>query len=236
LARESDAALDAGEYRAAIEKCTEALALAPNYAGALFSRGTVFTTYLRDRWYVLNPERRLALAGAAFRDGARSAELWPASNPARLNYYAAVIYLARARSAPDICKEALAGLDALLKRGWPYTPLTDYERAFRFNVRAQAHQFLGKLKEAEDDYARSIHANPGTPLWYQMRAQFWEQTGRADLAEKDWSQAEQLERGIDKSPVKPAAQPESRLPEIPRANGDIFDSDKSPRDTRSSPN
>jgi hypothetical protein len=228
-------ALERLDFRAAVQKCTDALSLAPNYGGALYGRAKILTFYFQDRWDVLNPTRRLALAGAAVRDASRSFEICPEWNPAHLDYYHAFIYLARAKSDPTMYAAAIVGLDAMLERGWPYTPLTDYERAYRFSLRAQACQLLGKLKDAEDDYARSIRADPGTRFWYQRRAQFWEQIGRFDLAEKDWQKGEQVAAGKDKSPVKIPAPPNSRLPELPSANRDIFDSDKFPADVRSAP-
>jgi tetratricopeptide (TPR) repeat protein len=235
LAGDSEEPLHARDYRGAIRKCNEALALAPDYARALYQRGRIYTLYLLDHWSVLDPEQRLAFAIAASRDASRSVDLYPRSNLAHLFCFQAIINVAWAKSAHRMCTRAVAGLDALPKRPWPYPPLSDDERAFLFNLRAQAHQFLGKLKEAEEDYALSIRADPDVPWWYQMRAQFWEQLGRASLAKADRMKAEELGAGEDDPPAKPISEPDSLLPEVPRGTGEMPDFDKIPRDVRSSP-
>jgi hypothetical protein len=236
LARESLEPLLARDYRFAIQKCDEALSLVPDYAGALYRRSKIYAFYLHLQWNVLNPEPRLAFAVAARRDASRSADLcaWP--NDTQLYYCQAMILEARARSAPRTCARALERLDALSKRGWPYEPLSDADRAYLFNLRAQAHEFLGKLKEAESDYGESIRFEPDEGGSYLMRASLRQQMGRLDLAEEDRTKAEELGAVRDKRAAKPVSEPESLIPEVPGANGGTVDLDKSKGDVRPSAN
>jgi len=193
LVREADALRRSGKYRSAAEKCEQALLLAPDYGGALLQRGKVYLYYLGTHWQELTAEERGRYALFAYQDSNRCEVMFPEWNEAWLVHGQNIIYVARLNSLPKGFQNARAKLEEMLGRDWP-NPLTDSERSYAFNLRAQCHNFLGDMEQAEKDYAESILLAPDEPRWYLNRAQFWEQQGRPQLEKADREKAQALRR------------------------------------------
>ena len=95
------------------------------------------------------------------------AEIFPEWNESWLYHDQNVIYYAGslpydASSFADTIKH----VDEMLSADWPNDPLTDRQRGFAFDIRAQCHQFLGEIDAAESDYNESIAKALDEPRWY----------------------------------------------------------------------
>jgi Flp pilus assembly protein TadD len=74
---------------------------------------------------------------------------------------------------------------------------TAQEQSQAFNIRAEAHEFLGHFKQAEHDYNQAIRFAPNDPNLYSNRAEFWDQRGQHYLAALDRLMASALEMWQD---------------------------------------
>jgi len=119
--------------------------------------------------------------------------MFPEWNETWLVHAQIIIYVARFNSLPEGFHNAREKLDEMLGDDWPNS-LTDRERSYAFNLRAQCHHFLGEMEQAEKDYGESIRLAPDEPRWYLNRAQFWEQQGRPELERADREKAQALRR------------------------------------------
>jgi tetratricopeptide (TPR) repeat protein len=208
LVRDADRLRRSGSFRQACEKCNEALELAPDYAGALLQRSKVYLYYVGTHWKSLTDAARHRYADWAFDDSYRCVEIFPEWNQPWLFHSQNVIYYAA--SLPhdaSTFRDAIKSIDEMLSDDWSNNPLTDSERGFAINLRAQCHHFLGEMEEAERDYNKSILQAPDEPRWYLNRAQYWEQQGRKDLAERDRQTAQSARQAridSEKNPEKGA--------------------------------
>ena len=78
-------------------------------------------------------------------------------------------YVALLRNDTTSLRRGIQSVDDLLKGKWVYTNLTDKERSFAINCRAQCYHFLGDLDAAERGYNESIRLDPDEPRWYINR-------------------------------------------------------------------
>ena len=119
-----------------------------------------------------------------------------------------MIYVARFNPAPEFLQGALDGVERMLGKTWA-NPLSVREQSFAFNLRAQCHQFLGKMHDAQKDYEKSIRLAPDEPRWYLNRAQFWQQQGQVELEQSDREKARSL-RSDAAAPLAPQAEVDNR--------------------------
>jgi len=192
LVRDAKGSVRTGEYAVAANRCARALVLAPKYGGALLERSNVYLHYLGSQWGVLELEDKLRYADAAFRDSYRCLEMYPALNSCRLIHTQNIIYQGCLRSDDSQFLLAVAEMNKMLREDWMYGTLTDAERSFATNCRAQCKAFLGEIQEAERDYGESIRLLPDQPRWYLNRADFWDHSGRPELATWDRRKAKSL--------------------------------------------
>jgi hypothetical protein len=116
----------------------------------------------------------------------------PRWNHARSIYMQSILNYACARADASLFQHAIEMTDQVLRPDLFGNTLTNYEKSFVVNVRAQAHHLLGEMSLAEKDYIESIRTEPQEPQWYLNRAQFLEQRQRPELAQSDRLKAEEL--------------------------------------------
>ena len=163
-----------GSYRAAAEKCNEALRLVPEYGGALLERSKVYFYYLVSHWDSLTPEQRTEYAWWAHNDAGLCHVKYVSLHEPFLFLLETTNYVAFLESDPDGFLLALKGVKETLDDHEYRETLTEGQWGFLYNIRAQAHHFLGEMSEAEKDYAESIKRAPLEPQWYLNRASFWD--------------------------------------------------------------
>jgi tetratricopeptide (TPR) repeat protein len=190
--READTLRRTGYYRAASERCNEAIRLAPQYAGAFLQRSKVYLYYCGVNWKAISLEERLRYAEWAFEDSLRCIEILPEWSSPALIYLESSIYLSLLRSDLDGFRREIQTVGEFLDEKLPHAAFIDEEKSFAINCRAQCHQFLGNLTEAERDYSESIRLDPNEPRWYLNRAQFWDQRGKPELSASDRHEAQSL--------------------------------------------
>jgi tetratricopeptide (TPR) repeat protein len=195
LVREADELRRSGKFRDAQKNCNDALALAPNYGAAMLQKSKVALYYLGTQWDRLTPEIRINCAEMAYRDSEQCIENFPEINAAWLIHGQNMIYLSHVRSQPEGFRNLLTSTDLWIKDG--LQRFSESERGFLCNLRAQCHQFLGELKEAEKQYDESVRLAPTEPRWYLNRAQYWDQVGKPELAVIDRQSAQAIRDGRD---------------------------------------
>jgi Trypsin-like peptidase domain len=222
LVRESEQPLWDHDFASAREMCDRALSLAQDYADALQNRSRVSICELEIRWDDLDAHERLRLAQAAYQDSTRCVELDPEWNLGCLYRQHSTILLARAKGLPGECRKVLEALDGLLKRGWPYEPLSDSDRAFLFSLRGQAHGVLGEMDSADEEFTESIRIDPQEAYYYTLRAELRDRMGRKDLAKADRLKAQQLAEA--NAPARHKVERPSLvvLPAVPEPDPDPF--------------
>ncbi len=207
--READGLRRAGDYVAASQKCNDAIGLAPDYAGAYLQRSKVYLYYCGANWNRLGHEERLRYAQWSSDDSLKCIELLPDWTLPYLICLQNSVYVSLLRNDPDGFRREIQTVDEFLTSDWPREPFTDQDRSFAINCRAQCHQFLGHLAEAEPDYNESIRLDPDEPRWYSNRALFRDQHSRAELADADHREAENLRRKRILAASEPSASPET---------------------------
>ncbi len=194
LACEAASLRGRGKYNESIEKCNDALKLAPDYAGALLQRSITYMFILGVNWHTLSLEHRRYLSSWAAADSDRARVLDPGSCGAALTFFQSVLYQAFAHSRPQDFRFVETETSFILGLSWEVAPLDDHDKSYFYNLRAQAHHFLGEFAEAERDYEESLRMEPTEPRWYLNRAQYWDQKGRPELAQEDRRNAERVKR------------------------------------------
>ncbi len=178
------------EYSNAAVRCSEAIALAPQYGGAFIERSKDRLYLLGNQWNKLTPQDMSSYQDAAFRDSYHCLEMFPEWNYARLIHTQNSIYTAVLRPEPSWFQPVIEDMNKMLGDNPGLDPLTPWERSFAINCRAQCHVFLGQAESGSLDYAESIRLAPDEPRWYVNRADFWNKNGRPDLAKADLLRAE----------------------------------------------
>ena len=108
-------------------------------------------------------------------------------------------------------QDTLKRADDLLRRDFPFHHLSNWERSFAINLRAQCHFFLDEMNEAEKDYNESISLAPTEPSWYVNRARYWDKAGKPKLAEEDRRQAQALQASPEPASFRISSRPALRL-------------------------
>ena len=197
LLNDADELLSVGSYDAVVEKCDAALALAPQYTGALLQRSKAYLFRLAGNWAGITAERRLAYIDRALEDSNRCLEMGATWTEAALTRAHIMVYAGRLRSNPKALRDAICMIDALLARARPLPSPTVAEQADAFYIRALAHEFLGQAKQSETDYSLSIRLAPMEPDRYRARAAFLERSGRWYDAALDQLMASALENWLN---------------------------------------
>jgi tetratricopeptide (TPR) repeat protein len=182
----------AGRNSTAVGICNDVLGIAPDYGGALLERSKAYLFFLGSQWNRLTVEERRQYSSWATSDSERCNDANPRSNHVRMIHLQNIIFETCAYSEQAGFQYVVERTTKVLSPEWSGEPLTDHERGFALNLRAQAHYFLEEMKEAEDDYGRSVHEDPHEPRWYLNRAQFWDQMNRPDLANADRRRSSEL--------------------------------------------
>jgi tetratricopeptide (TPR) repeat protein len=182
----------AGSLDGAVVNCNAAASIAPKYAGALLERGTAYLFFLGLSWQRLAADDRLQYSTWALSDCYRANELAPESNLARQMYLQSVIYHAAVLADPMGFRHVVSETNRILGAEASIFCLTEHDRSFLNNLRAQAHHFLHDFESAEKDYTSAIRLGPKDPRWYLNRAKFWDDTGQTDRAKSDRLEAARL--------------------------------------------
>ena len=145
-----------------METCNEALRRVPNYGGALLERSKAYFYYLVTHWDGLTLEERKRYSDWALADAFKCANDHPVLHAPELFRIEVIIYIAFLYSDPDGFRFALAPINKIQNVEAMSDTLTDSQLAFsRLNTRAQAHQFLGEMEEAE---RTTMNQSDGHPL------------------------------------------------------------------------
>ena len=218
LVRAADDLQRSGKLREAQLNCDEALALVPTYGNALIQRSKVLLDFLGTQSGGLSHEEKLAYAKSALSDSDRSVSLYPSWNEACLFNMEGKIYVARLTADTAEFRRTLKRADDMLRRDFPFHPLTDWGRSFAVNLRAQCHFFLGEMRQAGEDYNESITMAPNHASWYVNRARYWDKVGKPELAEADRRQAQAL--GFGRNAASPLSSSRPALPSLPKPTPD----------------
>jgi hypothetical protein len=194
LVREAERLRVAGKYGEAGRRCNDALAIAPRYGGALIQRSKVYLYFLGNHWHELTHDERSRYARWAFEDSYRALERCLESVDFAMIHLQNLVYLAALDLRADAPEAVLQTVDEFLHRNPLADQLTDNQRSFVLNLRAQVYHLQRRPSLAERDYAESIRLAPNEPRWYLNRAQFWDQEGRGELAIADRLKAENIRR------------------------------------------
>ena len=133
--------------------------------GGLLERSETYRLYLKRFWQVIPVGDCQRLADWAYSDSQKCVELYPSWNYAIIIHALNEIQHSRASSNSIGCQSAVKRMDALLER-WRPSELTDFERCFAINCRAQGYHFLNDLEKAKASFAESIQLDPSEPRWY----------------------------------------------------------------------
>ena len=138
------------DYRAALKKVNEAIALAPEHAGAFLERSKVYLYELGTKWGAMTPEERLQHAELAFADSSRCVGTSPDWNSPYLFDSQNRIYLALLRPDPRIFHSVIANVGEMLSDGWPSPKLSDAERGFALSCRGEVLPLPRGLQKGRD--------------------------------------------------------------------------------------
>ncbi len=175
-----------GDYHAALAACNEVVNLAPKYVSALLERSKVYLYFIGHNWNDLTRENRGRYAKWARSDAVRCIANDPEWNAPYLICAQIDIYIAVLESEADGLRNIIKSINKMLGPNWIAGALSESERAFAINCRAQCYHFLGELEHAETDYAESIRIDPDEPTWHFNRAQFRKQAKDDARADDDW--------------------------------------------------
>ena len=103
-------------------------------------------------------------------DSFRCVKLFPEWNAAWLIHCQNLIYVDCLIHDARVVSGSCEKLDEMLSDKWDNDPLTEPERGFAINIRAQCHHYLGELDDAKRDYDEAIRLQPDEPRWYLNRA------------------------------------------------------------------
>jgi hypothetical protein len=148
--------------------------------------------YVAEQWVKLSAAERIEFANSAYAASFRCLELCPEWNLAHLIHTQNVIFEAVLSSDLSGFRFAKRRLDEMLGREWGNEPLSNTEKSFAFNCRAQCQLFLGELESARRDYGDSIRLDPGDPQLYLNRSKLLRHLGSTQLAEADERHARRL--------------------------------------------
>jgi tetratricopeptide (TPR) repeat protein len=210
--REAESMRRDARYREAQAKCDAALAIAPQYGGALLERAKVSLHFLGAEWELLTLEQRRGYANQAADSIRECCRIYPTWIESQLLNWQTDVYLAILWTSPKWFKSVLADTTLMLEEPDVRWRLTTDDKAFLSNLRAQAHEFLDEKAAAEAAYDQSVTLSPREPRWYLNRAEFLEQLGRTALAQKDRIMAQQLERVAATSKLVTRESPPPRPP------------------------
>jgi hypothetical protein len=167
-----------GRYSSAVEICNGILVQTPHYGGALLERSKSYLYFVATHWGQLSAEDRKKYVHLALEDSGRCIEVFSrpdevvrtGQNYARIINFQNIIFDSVVCSDRSGFQFVLARTAELLRSRGTTDELTSHERAFVFNLRAQACQFLGDSTEARRGYDESIKIEPTVRRWYLNRA------------------------------------------------------------------
>jgi hypothetical protein len=171
-----------------VDKCHQALKLAPDYARVYYVRGVGFLNYWADHRRRLSHKDGLGQLELALKNFAEYVRRVP-SDPHGI-LLVALVYnnlslqtgnKAYARKTLEITNKYLE-IDGL----------TNYQRAQCHAYRGLALANLGDAETAARELARAIKMVPDEPFFRENRADFWHDNGRYDLEQEDLAVARRL--------------------------------------------
>jgi hypothetical protein len=202
LVRDAGSLRSTGKLKAAVDRCNEALTLAPKYARARLERSQAYLAHAWVKWSRLPREDRQRYIEWAFQDSYWGLRESGGENEAWLMHAQSAVYRAYPSRDTAEASRTIVTLSGMLEN-WRGSPLTEDERGFAYCLRAECRVLLGELDRASQDYDLSIHASPLEPRNYLDRATFKERLGQLHAADADRAKAQALEdeRRIPGPPV-----------------------------------
>jgi Trypsin-like peptidase domain len=194
LVRQARELRKSARYRSAVETCNKILAAIPEYGGAQLERSKNYLYFLANHWAELSIEERRQYAQWALDDSLQCDTLDSSGNDVAIINIQNFVYRAAARFDRPSFQFVVEWTAHVLGPNWPGEPLTEHERSWLSNIKAQARHLLGEMDQARDDYDESVRTEPQDARWYLNRAQFRESCGHPELGQLDRAMAEIIAR------------------------------------------
>ena len=198
LVQEADDLNTEGKYAEAAEKCTAAMNLSPDYPLIYAVRMESHTNYVFKYQSRLSERVIHEQLTLAFENAKKYAQMVPGSPQATIRYAVGLNNLAGAEYRMGLADPARAKRQQVietLNQSLTIKNLDTKARAEALATRGAARAALNDFKGAEADYGEAIQLLPNA-VYFENRAQFYELTGRPQLARADRKEAERL-RGTD---------------------------------------
>jgi len=183
------------DFKGGVDKCWEAIELAPGYAPAYQCRSTGLTNYWFRHSKSLSDEDAIVMLRSALKDAMKCQELMPSDPRATVSVCLCWINLGVVTGDKSEHQKAVKTLKALLAGA-----------SMSSRCRAAAHSNIGvalaSLREFDDAlwyHNEAVRLGSDMPALWSNRAAFFNYIGRPDLAADDHAKAKELrEKLIEK--------------------------------------
>ncbi len=187
------------DFKNGVDRCNEAVKLAPNLADAYRVRGDGFTNY----WFKNRRDGGLAFADgmrmldSAKWDAEKYVQLVGSTDPDAILTLTLVFNNTGAyKDDNSFNRKALA----VLRKLEATDNLNNYNRARTLSQIGIALNNVGDNDEALRYHNAAINLEPNEPVFYETRADFWRALGRRDREQQDYATARKLRQGQIQNP------------------------------------
>jgi tetratricopeptide (TPR) repeat protein len=176
------------KYSEGVDKCNEAVKLAPHFPELYAVRFTGYLNYVFDNHRRIPRDTSLRQLRLARNDAEKYIQLAP-SDPQGIFYLATAMnnaaFLTKNR---DEFRRVLAMGDRLLGS----QNLTSELRAKAHSIRGNGYSNLGQNDLALAEFNEALRLNPNDAALWETRADYWRNLGRGSLADSDKKKAHEL--------------------------------------------
>jgi tetratricopeptide (TPR) repeat protein len=178
------------KYTDAVNKCNEAIKLAPYYARPYQIRCDAYTHYWVDNRRQIDFDTGMQQLRYAEADARKYISLAP-SDPRGITGLCFVLNdLGQYTRDYSYNRRALNVLNKLVTS----ENLSNRRMASALSCRAIALDNLDAKQDALDDHNEAVRLAPDEPVFLENRADFWHYQGRGDLEEADYAKARELRK------------------------------------------
>ena len=170
------------DYQKVVEKCSQALQIAPNLPYGYKLRGTAIFAFCCRKKGVKD------LLTLALKDAVAAEKLQPTDPQCTIQKCRVLSFIAFDSGDKTLYAPVIEELSNLLTS----EGIADDVRAEAYSARAFAHNKTGKKKAALCDHNEAVRLSPTEPQMFAARAAFLEDAGRDDEARIDFARAQEL--------------------------------------------